>query len=321
MRLPLYLSFLLAASCSGPVDPLGPETCQISVQSTWPANGSTSAHYRQNVEFYLSSPISEAAVLTEVAGSHWLSDDGLVVGFRPDEDFEPNTTYEFGLSYCGGEPQISFTTSSHGLTVMDPQSVVGTTFLMDLSAIRFQSAENVAEILLSIFDRSVMVQVLQMDDDTLTFRFAVAKEDTSIPEQDTCYRTLDQTEIDFSQNPLFVHETDALQFDAFAAQLSLRDLSIEGSIAPDGLTMGGITFEVSLDVREVTELMGVDNYGEVCTLASNVGTECVPCKHDGVEACIEVSGTGLSGTLAAGDLIEILTEQEHEDCDKSSEDD
>ena len=319
MRSLLCLSFLWATSCSGPVDPLEPEPCQVTVQSTWPANGSTSAHYRQSVEFHLSSPIEEATVVSDVAGAQWLSEDGLVVGFEPADDFEPNTTYAFGLSYCGGEPEISFTTSSHGLTVMDPSGVVGTTYLMDLDAIRFESAENVSEILLSIFDRSVLVQVLELDESALSFRFAVAKNNTSIPEQDTCYRTLDQTNIDFTANPLFIHQTDSLQFDAFAAQLSLRDLVIEGSIAPDGLSLGGITFTVSLDVREVTELMGVDNYGEVCTLAANVGTECMPCKHDGVEACIEVSGTGLSGALVGADLIEILTEQEHEDCDKDED--
>ena len=319
MRLLLSLSFLGVLSCSGRVEPRQPESCQITVQSTWPENGTMDAHYRQNVEFHLSSPITEATVLTDLPGTQWISDDGLMVGFQPDADFEPNTTYDFGLAYCGGEPQISFSTSSHGLTVMDTASLAGMTFLADLNSIRFQSAENVSEILLSIFDRSVMVQILDIDDETLSFRFAVAKNNTSVPEQDTCYRTLDQTEIDFTENPLFVHQADALQFDAFTAQLSLRDLRIEGSIAPDGLSLGGITFQVTLDVREVTDMMGVDNFNEVCALASNVGSDCVPCQHDGVEACIDVAGTGLEGSLTSGNLIEILTEQEHEDCDKSSE--
>ena len=154
---------------------------------------------------------------------------------------------------------------------------------------------------------------------TFSFRFAVAKADSEFPEQDTCYRTLDQDEVDFSANPLFIHETDLLQFDAFLAQLSLRDLSIEGSISPDGMGLAGITFQVTLDVREVTDMMGVNDFTEVCDLAANVGTNCSPCAHDGVEACIHVAGTGMSSTVTSVDLLDISVEREHEDCDQKEE--
>jgi hypothetical protein len=144
--------------------------------------------------------------------------------------------------------------------------------------------------------------------------------DSDFPVQDTCYRTLDESAVNFSANPLFTYATDLLQFDAFLTQLSLRDFTLEGSIGPDSMSLGGITFKVILDVREVTEMMGVDNYSEVCTLAGNVGTECMPCPHDdSVEACIEIQGTGMSATLVGGGLVDIAEENTHEDCEKTED--
>ena len=237
MRLIIFGLILAAVGCSGPVDPVQPDSCSVSVQSTWPANGSTTAHYRQHIEFYLSAPVKEAEILTDIPGSQWMNDEGTVVGFTPDADLEASTTYDIGLSYCGGTPNISFTTSSHGAAVTDLGSMVGNTFYADLSTIRFTSGGSVSDILLSIFDRGVLVQVLDIVDNSLSFRFGVAKIDTGFPEQDTCYRTLDQSDVDFSTNPLFTYATDLLQFDAFLTQLSLRDFILEGSIEESQLNI------------------------------------------------------------------------------------
>lgn len=319
MRRILFPILLLLVSCSSEVEPVEPGTCSVVVQSTWPENGSTTAHYRQHVEFHLSAPVDEATVSTDVAGFQWVSDDGLTIGYTPDTDLEPSTEYKMKLSYCGGEPEISFTTSNHGGAITDVMPLIGASYYLDLRTIKFFSGGNVSEILLSIFARNVLLQITDASPDALSFRFAVAKESEAVAEQDTCYRTLEQSNVAFDTNPLFTFNTELLEFDAFSAMLRLRSLSLEGSVAPDVLSLAGITFNVVLDVREVTEMMGVDNYEEVCTLASNVGTQCAPCAHDEVAACIEVEGTGLSGTLVGGDLIEISEMNTHEECEKTDQ--
>ena len=317
---PMLLALLFGQfSCSSPVEPEPPELCNVTIQSTFPVNGSTTAHFRQNVEFHLSAPISEADVVTNVPGNQWINEDGTVVGFTPDSDLKANTSYDFGLDYCGGTPEISFTTSSHGVEVSDPVTLDGMTYFVDLTTIRFVSGGSVSELLLSIFERSLLLQVMDVSEGALAFRLAVAKGDTTFPEQDICYRTLDQPDIDFTANPLFRHTNESVQFDAFTAQLTLRDVVLEGSFAPDMVSLAGITFGLVLDVREVTEMMGVNDYNDVCALAANVGTACVECTHDGVSACIEVWGTGMTGTAVNLELAEILEKNLDEECDKSDE--
>ena len=57
MRRSLLSIWILLLSCSSEVEPLKPEACSVVVQSTWPQNGSMTAHYRQHVEFHLSAPV------------------------------------------------------------------------------------------------------------------------------------------------------------------------------------------------------------------------------------------------------------------------
>ena len=223
------------------------------------------------------------------------------------------------LSYCGGDPEITFTTSNHGVPLADANALLGATYFVDLGSIKFTSGENVSDILLSIFARDVMLQVTDVSSTALSFRFAVAKEVGGVSQQDMCYRTLEQSDVLFDTNPLFTFDTDLLEFDAFAAMLRLRNLSLEGSVAPDVLSLAGVRFSLVLDVREVTEMMGVENYEEVCSLAANVGTECEACVHDGVTACIPVEGTGLTGRLVSGDLTEIAEMNTHEECEKTEQ--
>ena len=320
MRRLLFSILVLLCSCSSEVEPVVPDSCSVVVQSTWPDNGSTTAHYRQHVEFHLSAPVDQATVGSDIAGFQWVSDDGLTIGFTPDTELEPSTEYRFTLSYCGGEPEISFTTSNHGVSISDEQSLIGATYYVDLRTIKFFSGGNVSDILLSIFARNVLLQITDASAEALSFRFAVAKESAAVAAQDTCYRTLEQSNVMFDTNPLFTFNTELLEFDAFSAMLRLRSMSLEGSVAPDVLSLAGISFNVVLDVREVTEMMGVDNYEEVCALAGNVGTECEPCVHDDVVACIQVEGTGLTGTLVGGDLIEIGEMNTHEECEKTEQD-
>ena len=98
--------------------------------------------------------------------------------------------------------------------------------LLIWGSVKFTSGENVSDILLSIFARDVMLQVTDVSSTALSFRFAVAKEVGGVSQQDMCYRTLEQSDVLFDTNPLFTFDTDLLEFDAFAAMLRLRNLSL-----------------------------------------------------------------------------------------------
>ena len=90
------------------------------------------AHYRQHVEFHLSAPVDEATVVTDVPGFQWQSDDGRTIGYTLGHQLEPSTQYRMALSYCGGEPEITFTTSNHGVPLADANALLGATYFVDL---------------------------------------------------------------------------------------------------------------------------------------------------------------------------------------------
>jgi hypothetical protein len=319
----IYFRFLFFVSvgfwgCSGPVDPVEPEPCGVSIASTWPEHLATDAHYLQDIEFHLSESVEDAVIITDLEGTQWMRDDGKTIGFTPLEPLKAQTSYTMGLEYCAGSPEISFTTNSHGIAVTDLAFLQDTTFMVDLADARFAEGGGVADILLSLFDRQVLFQFTSVTESAIGFNFSVAKQGTAFPEQDTCFRTMALEDVDFD-NPMFLLEADLLQFDAFLAALSLRDFYVSGSVGPDGLSLAGISFEMTMDLREVTDVLGVNNYEEVCSLAANVGSNCRPCPQDNVESCITVSAMAIEGTVVPVEIETIEVANTHPDCDKADE--
>ena len=81
----LSLSVSLASACTGPFGAFRDDEatpvpdCEISVASTWPSDGSTSAYHRDPIEFVLSGADNSAEVDSPVPGTTEILDGGRLV--------------------------------------------------------------------------------------------------------------------------------------------------------------------------------------------------------------------------------------------------
>ena len=88
-----------------------------------------------------------------------------MVYFEPDGGLNPGSSYTAALSYCGGNPSISFTTSALGEEIADTSSwwTRATSSTSPTPNIRFLKPEGVAELLLSQLENSILMGVVSVD--------------------------------------------------------------------------------------------------------------------------------------------------------------
>jgi hypothetical protein len=299
---------------SGGGDP-GP-TCATTVTQTQPVNGATDHYYRDPIVFELSEPDASAVVLTDMAGSTTVSEDGIMVTFTPDVPLEPATAYTVGIDYCYGSPEISFSTSAYGASLEASTDLEGAVFSLSFSAGDFTIGDNAGELMGAVFTRPVLIQLQDTDGPYMDIVAAVGKAGVSPVEQDTCARTLRISHVSNDILPYIDGRAEDQEFGAHGGLLRFDTFEFSGTIAADGLSIGGIAYAAVLGVDEMVALL--PEFGDedaLCLLASNLQIPCEPCGTDDSKSCIQIAAEHIPAVIAGGSVVEIDTAGTHHDCE------
>jgi hypothetical protein len=179
--------------------------------------------------------------------------------------------------------------------------LVGKTYNMDLSSGRFVEPAGVGDIiggLLTPDAASILIGITSADAAEIGMMGAVGD---GAGGQDMCTESFSfPIPADFTGNPFFEIETERLDLSIEGFDLTIEDLLISGSFAPDGSYIDGLVLEGFLDVAILAELIGDDP----CALLATFGVACEDC-GDGLEPhCLGVKVDSMRGDELAGLTLE-----------------
>lgn len=104
-------------------------------------------------------------------------------------------------------------------------------------------------------------------------------------EQDLTANTAAVEDLDFSANPWFQLAAPNATAPFAGLDVTLEDLRLEGSFAPDGSHIGGIRAEANVDTRSMAALLDPDDPCALCNTAASLGATCTACR-DGADFCL-----------------------------------
>jgi hypothetical protein len=251
--------------------------------------------------------------MTDIEGEQYTSEDGKTILFVPSQALEPVTEYEVGLDYCRGMPTISFTTSELGSEIASFDTIEGNTYIFHLDAARYTTGGEVAQALLAIFNKEVLIQILEIADTSIAMRGAVGESLNGEVEQDICYRTLDLEELGVDSAD-FYYEDAELVMDFYHTELSFLNLLMSGTFAPDGSWIGGVSLFANIDVRGLSQTLGLGTADDICAFARELESPCEPCSTDNEDYCITIAAEKISATSLNIDLEQIELNNSFEEC-------
>ena len=320
----------LLAACGGKTTETGdtgPQGCGVTIYESVPATDATNHYYRASVEFHLTGADESAvASLTDasgaaVAGASTLSEDATVVYFEPEAALSPSSAYTAGLTYCAGDANVAFSTSSLGEDVDAGVDLVGHTYALDLGEARFVRPEGVGVLLQQYVTQELLAGVTSVSD-TIAMLGAIAVEESDPIAQDYCTETFDFPDADFAEAPFFElgPSTTALTIAGFS--VNIGDMLVSGTFAADGSYFGGGVLSGEIDGREVSEAFDeIEDAEALCALAASVGASCEACTADGEIACLQIEVDQITATAVEGLTLEAVADSEcHELCDSNAKD-
>jgi hypothetical protein len=254
--------------------------------------------------------------VTDIDGETSVSSDGLVVTFTPTEPLRSSTEYTVRFDYCFGQPEISFMTSHYGAELEPGADLENAVYALEFTAGEYTLGDNAGELMNAVFQWPILVKLLDTDPPYLNVMAAVGKKDADSPEQNTCARTMLMENLSTDSLPLLAGGMNDQVFGAQDGLLRFDYFTFDGTIAADGMTLGGIRYAVSMGVAEIAELL--PEFGDVdavCTLANNLDIPCEPCESDEFDLCIRVAAEHIMGVRVSASLVAIDEPESHEDCE------
>ncbi len=347
MRSILFTSGLLIGCNTGFKDPalapgLGPdagteESCDAIARTISPASaGQSNFFYRNDVAFSVTSGAETASIHlvssdgTLVTGSTWIDDrvaedEPELVRFTPDEPLKAQTDYTATLDYCAGTPSVTFRTSELGSALEAPDRIEGFTYTMDLSSAKVVQPSGAAQVLLTLLNNDLALQVESVDNDTLDITVAPTR--TSDGEQNTCSPSLDfSMPGNFAEAPAFEVGPVDVPFDVAGYTVMLYDGYSSATFASDGSFFAGGKMSGFMDARDVVialEGRGVlpsEDPDAFCDLLANHNMGCTACA-DGEEYCLSLEVADIRGEQTDLTLEPIDETDCHEDCENSCDND
>jgi len=279
--------------------------CDVTVTS-FPASGAVDAYYRGNIEFRLTGADDTATIETDIEGTQALSADGLTVYWVPAEPLTPGTSYTATLHYCGGDAEISFTTSALGTSLPDDSVLAGKTYLLDLQNARVTEPPGIGPLIAAeLGGVSIFVGVTDVSPPNITMIGALGREDVDNT-QEYCDPSIEFPVADFSGTPHFeIGGEGKTTISVADITVEIQNLRIAGDFASDATYFGGGVLEGTIDTRPLDSLL--DDSGEagaICNTASSLGVTCVPCS-DNEPYCLSLKVDSITATEAALELVEI----------------
>lgn len=333
----IFISALVSLGCgtsdAPSVPAVEPASCDAIARTVSPASaGQTNFYYRSDIAFSVTAGAETAEIaLTDatgnpVEGEVWVDnrvapDEPMIVRFTPDEPLQAATDYTATLTYCAGSPSVDFRTSTLGSALEAPGKIEGQTYVMDMSAAKVVQPSGAAQVLLTMLDNDLSLQVDRVDGDTL--EITVAETRTSDGEQDTCKPTLDfSMPGNFAEAPAFDVGPVDVPFNVAGYTVFLYDAYSSATFAPDGTFFAGGLMSGFVDARDVVEALegrGVlpsEDPATLCELLGNYNVGCTACQ-DGEPLCLELQVANIEGKLSDLVVEPVLEADCHELCEAS----
>ncbi len=292
------------------------ESCEVQISETVPTGGDSDFYYRGTIEVYFTQSESDGEVMlmdsagAEVAGSSSWSEDGTVLYFTPSAPLEPSTDYTLAISYCGGNPEVTFRTSEVGGET-DVNTLVGKAYAIDLGSARFVEPEGIGAILGELLTQNILAGVVSADDSQIQMIGAISAEGST--EQDVCTPSIAFPVADFSENPYFEIGPEDTTISVAGYTVTIGDLQISGAFGPDlsyfsGGVLGGVIDTTTLDdIPDLAELAGCDGTNDACLCDFIAGTgfaTCSDCPDGSGPYCLTLLADQIVATEIEGSVVE-----------------
>lgn len=306
IRSTLVLALALTACDGGKDTDSGVDgACDVTVTS-FPASGAVDAYYRGNVEFRLTGADATATIETAIPGTQAVSADGLTVYWVLSEPLTPGQSYSAILHYCGGDAEISFTTSTLGTPLTDDSVLQGKTYLLDLQNARVTEPPGIGPLIAGeLAGVNIFVGVTDVTAPNITMIGALGREDVDNV-QEYCDPSIDFPVADFSETPHFeIGGEGSTTISVADITVEIQNLRIAGDFSADASYFGGGVLEGTIDTRPLDSLL--DDSGEagaICNTAASLGVTCVPCS-DNEPYCLSLKVDSITATEAPLELVEI----------------
>jgi len=261
--------------------------CETTLSGVWPEDGTPDVFFASTIELTLSAlDGTETIDVTDAAGNAvagTTATDGNTIIFTPDGGLASSTTYNVSYGWCNGPTDVSWSTSLVG-DPATPADLIDRTYLLDLASGRWVQPEGIGSMIGGLIgdEAQVFIGVTDATDTEVSLMGAVGDGSGG---QDICTETFDfPIAADFSGNPLFSVESDALELAVAGYDVEIEDLVISGAFAPDGSLIAGAVLEGTLDVNLLAGVVGDDP----CALLVAVGVTCEECSDGTGPHCLSV---------------------------------
>lgn len=287
-------------------DTAGTDSCTITVTTT-PSSDAVNAYYRGTIEFRLSAADSTATIETSIPGTQSTSADGKTVIWTPSEPLAPSTAYSATLHYCGGDAVLNFTTSELGGDIADTDSLVGKAFALDLLQARIVEPAGIGAVLSQFLTQDILVGVESVDGDSIQMIGAIGADGAATPTQNFCDPTIPFPEANFAEAPFFSIGPADTTLNVAGFAITIGQLNITGTLAPDGSYFGGGTLSGTIDTRPLAPLLDDSgDPGAICNLAVSFGVTCEACPADGEPYCLNLVADQIVATgITTGPVVEV----------------
>ncbi len=303
----LALPALLVA-CNGDGDSDTDVQAQCTTQvGLFPAPNTTNAYYRTVIEatFTGAGAEFEAPTITvtgpdgEISGQSELVGNRLV--FEPDSPLSPAASYETSVSYgCAGGTEsatASWTVSEVGAPT-SLGDLVGNAYSLDIASARFVEPPGVGPALATFIDFELLLGVESVDDTAGEIVIVGAVADDETPGvQAACEQTIAFPAADISENPYFQLGPQTLTISVQGEDITIEDLFVAGSFAPDGSYIDGAVLQGTVDTRPFATLVDPEG-GEnaVCELVEGLGlpgVACIDCPDGTGAFCLDIEADSI----------------------------
>jgi hypothetical protein len=324
MRMPLVLAALAACGGDKEANPAlrdtgwfgsettdleNPDACEETLVSTVPASGDQDWYWHDRPGFFVTTPSATAyeAWIQDADGVRidteltWDA-TGLSATLEWDGWLEASTDYVLVVRDCWHTTEAPFKTSSLGTEMtIEPGDLVGRTYLLDLAGATWVEPPLLGSLISSFFTAPVLLGVAYADVVRIEVvgapgyidNFGVIKQDLESPSWDFPFA-------DFSDAPFLdasAPEIELVYNDVCEARVPVKDFLFQGTFSADGTSIGGGVLSGFGDSRYLGCLLSQpDDPAAVCTLASSIGVQCVPCT-DGEPYCLFLEAHDLAGVL------------------------
>ncbi|MFK7927521.1 MAG: Ig-like domain-containing protein [Myxococcota bacterium] len=307
----LTAALFLSACPDGETDL--PEQCLVTYKM-YPEDGASRAYYRTSVDAAFNQVV-DGATLTlvdssgaDVAGATAWDSKRLV--FTPAAPLAPGASYTATINFeCIGETQnesVTWTVSEVG-GVTDLDAVVGSSYALDLKNARYLKPDGLGDLVGQFLTFDILLSVKDHTAGDLDV-FGALGVDGQPGKQAPCTETIDFPTADASANPYFELGPQLFEVTVADTEVTIEDLYLSGSFAPDGSYIDGAILSGIIDTRPFASLVEDDPDAPddaVCKLAESVEIDCVACPDGSGDFCLELVADSIS---AVSDGIDALVE-------------